>query len=266
MKIKIIKLFVIVFLISSFKTLAQNTYSVEVTYKVNLKFDFSKTMFSKLNFNNRKSYYIKDVKSEDIESEEKKKEEYSNSKVRVIKYKSNYKPVINTDLKSNTILSKVKLGEEFFLVKEELTRIKWKIFENKTDTILGYKCLKATGNFRGRLFTVWFTKEIPARFGPWKLNGLPGLILEAKDHLDQVEFIAYRIEHFKKDKEFIHDFPKKGNNYKIINLKEYVTKLDEDLRSRVQAIIAKMPRNYNIVNLKYKGYKGIELEYEWEKD
>lgn len=250
----------ILFLIS-FKTIAQNTYSIEVTYKVGLNFDYSETSFSKLNFNNSKSYYVEDIESKG----EKEKYEISNGEKTIV-YENNYNTIINTNLKSNTILSKVKLGEEFFLVKENLKKIVWKIHEKSIDTILGYKCFKATGNFRGRIYTAWFTKDIPTIFGPWKLNGLPGLILEVKDHLNQVEFIVQKIKYLEKNKEFNYDFPKKKPKYRTISLKEYVSKLDEDLKSKTQAIMSKMPRSYNLINLKYKKYKGIELKYEWEKE
>ena len=34
--------------------------------------------------------------------------------------------------------------------------------------------------FSGREWNVWFTEEIPVSLGPWKLNGLPGIILQAE--------------------------------------------------------------------------------------
>ncbi|HIR32843.1 MAG TPA: GLPGLI family protein, partial [Candidatus Coprenecus merdigallinarum] len=45
----------------------------------------------------------------------------------------------------------------------------------------GYNCQRATGTFRGREWQVWFTYDIPYNYGPWKLGGLPGLILKAED-------------------------------------------------------------------------------------
>ena len=47
-------------------------------------------------------------------------------------------------------------------------------------TILNYKCQRATVNFGERVFDVWFTPDIPISDGPWKIQGLPGLVISAK--------------------------------------------------------------------------------------
>lgn len=69
-------------------------------------------------------------------------------------------------------------GISVFL-EEELYPQEWTI-ENDTCLILNYLCYKATTKFRGREYEVYFAPEIPINEGPWKLYGLPGLILEAK--------------------------------------------------------------------------------------
>lgn len=56
----------------------------------------------------------------------------------------------------------------------------WEIGDS-TKVVLGYECVKATTNYRGRTWTAWFAPEVPVQEGPWKLCGLPGLILEAHD-------------------------------------------------------------------------------------
>lgn len=65
----------------------------------------------------------------------------------------------------------------------------WEIADS-TRTILGYDCTMATCDYRGRRWTAWFAVEIPLQDGPWKLSGLPGLILEASESSGQHTFTA----------------------------------------------------------------------------
>lgn len=57
---------------------------------------------------------------------------------------------------------------------------KWSLHP-EVQTILGYRCQRATCHWRGRDFEAWFTTDIPVKQGPWRFNGLPGLILKVYD-------------------------------------------------------------------------------------
>lgn len=63
---------------------------------------------------------------------------------------------------------------------QPLPKLSW-VIHDEEQLILGYSCRKATTDYGGRTWEVWFTKDIPFSFGPWKLQGLPGLILAACD-------------------------------------------------------------------------------------
>lgn len=76
-----------------------------------------------------------------------------------------------------------------FSYEEDLGSFEWEL-DNVTDTICGYECYKAITNYGGRRWTVWYTPEIPNTAGPWKFNGLPGLILAAKDSEEIHDFKA----------------------------------------------------------------------------
>lgn len=48
-----------------------------------------------------------------------------------------------------------------------------------TLSINGYRCSRAEVTFRGVRWTAWYTEEVPSSVGPWRLRGLPGLIVKA---------------------------------------------------------------------------------------
>ena len=72
-----------------------------------------------------------------------------------------------------------KFMDEMFY-EEPMPEIGWQMAEGDT-VIAEYPCQKAVGTFRGRTWTAWFTMDIPVSDGPWKLCGLPGLILKASE-------------------------------------------------------------------------------------
>ena len=77
-----------------------------------------------------------------------------------------------------TTLDKIAMNR--FRCEEENEAPVWELMTD-TMTILSYPCQKAICNFKGRDYEAWFTPEIPRSEGPWKLHGLPGLILKAAD-------------------------------------------------------------------------------------
>ena len=85
------------------------------------------------------------------------------------------------------ILEIARFGGNTFLMDNAYDVPEWEIHD-ETKTIGGYTCQKATTNYKGRQYTAWFTTDLPFSFGPWKLHGLPGLILSAKDLKKEVVF------------------------------------------------------------------------------
>ena len=63
----------------------------------------------------------------------------------------------------------------------------WKVQAEKK-VISGLTCQKATGYWKGRSYTAWFTPDLLFKYGPWNMNGLPGLIIEAYDVKREVVF------------------------------------------------------------------------------
>ncbi|HSR59919.1 MAG TPA: GLPGLI family protein [Robiginitalea sp.] len=67
-----------------------------------------------------------------------------------------------------------------YLLAEPLPEIRWQL-DAETRQLGGFTVHKARAAFRGRSYTAWFCPDIPVPVGPWKLQGLPGAILEAYD-------------------------------------------------------------------------------------
>lgn len=72
------------------------------------------------------------------------------------------------------------LGSGKFKFEEDLGLFKWELL-NETAIISGFKAQKATTDFGGRTWVAWFSTEIPYNDGPYKFNGLPGLIVKIYD-------------------------------------------------------------------------------------
>ena len=83
---------------------------------------------------------------------------------------------------------------EYRKYTEDIEERDWSITEDSVKTVLGYDCLLATANYHGRQWKVWFTPDIPINAGPWKLPGLPGLIMAAVDSTGQHHFTITGIE------------------------------------------------------------------------
>lgn len=80
------------------------------------------------------------------------------------------------------------IGNKDYLAQTKLEKIDWKI-DNDIKKIGGFNCQKAIGVFGGRTYIAWFTPDLPFQCGPFKLWGLPGLILEAEDSKNEVRFL-----------------------------------------------------------------------------
>jgi GLPGLI family protein len=94
----------------------------------------------------------------------------------------NYKKLVRKEKMMNT-----------YIISDVLPVINWHISSDKSN-FADLHCQKATCHFKGRNYTAWFCPDLPVRVGPWKLNGLPGVIVEAYDAKKEVVFKFDRVE------------------------------------------------------------------------
>lgn len=151
-------------------------------------------------------------------------------------------------------------GVKYYIYEDE-SNIKWQLLDEYKN-ISGYKCQKAATKFRGRNYEAWFTSEIPLSFGPWKFNGLPGLILEIYDHSGEVYFSA---EHIQIPYLEAQKIVQKPIGDPLIGHRAFVEESNKISDRISQAILSRSPSGTRLESVKVTK-NGLELEYEWEKE
>ncbi|WP_163516193.1 GLPGLI family protein [Gelidibacter japonicus] len=94
--------------------------------------------------------------------------------------------LIYKDYASNQLFSKQDVAYKYFIIEDSLSIFDWQIYDETKD-ILGYTCQLAKTSFRGRSYIAWFTSKLPIG-GPWKYDGLPGMILSLEE---EDSFLTY---------------------------------------------------------------------------
>jgi GLPGLI family protein len=87
-----------------------------------------------------------------------------------------------------------------YAVEKPFNNLNWKI-DKETRKIANLNCQKATASYMGRDYTAWFTTSLPFQAGPWKLHGLPGLIVSAYDKTGRIKFDFGGFEQVKNSEE-----------------------------------------------------------------
>ena len=85
-----------------------------------------------------------------------------------------------------------------YIYEDTLYAQNW-VIQDSSKLILGHECQKAVCQYRGHCWTAWFAMDIPITDGPWKLCGLPGLIMEATSEDNSHAFKLLGLEKVSKE-------------------------------------------------------------------
>lgn len=139
-----------------------------------------------------------------------------------------------------------------------IPKISWQL----VDTVKQFGRYAARGArcaFRGREYMVWYVPEVPVGFGPWKFNGLPGLIVEASEaNGGMYRFVLAELEVKEGHKVPEAVFPKQAKRLPIATYAYYHDNRAADLRDIAKA---RAPRGVK-VTVEVEGDGGDDFDVE----
>lgn len=125
------------------------------------------------------------------------------------------------------------------IIIKDITTAKWETIAEKK-IILGYTCQKAKGEYYGKKYTAWYTTQLPFSFGPLKLTGLPGTILELVSEDGNTNLIATSVN-TKVEKNTAETFISKYDFSKTMSLEQYNEWYDKQIQNFEEKINNQMP-------------------------
>jgi len=242
--------FFIIFFIVSLSVKAQNSGYIEYTYATDLGVTYETTGVLEFTRNQSKFTILKSGNNNITK-------EVNDNEISLISESEN-RPANYINIESNELLSYVTLFKKTYVIQETVPKITWDI-KNEFKQLNNIQCQKAEGYFRGRIYTVWFANDLSLPFGPWKLHGLPGIIMEASDSKKE---IYYRAKKIKLGEAIKINYPKEVS---YITLKEFIELKPKIFKERSEIIMSKMPRNATFSLKMPPRSSQREIIYEWEE-
>lgn len=105
-----------------------------------------------------------------------------------------FMPQVWTNYPEGQVTVRDAIPPSIYETQEKRKNIKWTL-NDSTLTVAGYQCKTAVCQLHGRKWTVRYAEDIPTTAGPWKLCGLPGLIVEAVSNDGIHRFTLTELQH-----------------------------------------------------------------------
>lgn len=217
------------------KTAIQVQYFETIKYRPTIVNNYDGVLL----IQNELSYYTsKFINTEKIT----KVDDFSDEEIIVDNKQVNYTNEIFTNTTSNELTENLYEGvvlKKSYSVYENLPKMKW-LFLKGDKKFNNLNCKKAQTTFRGRTYIAWYTLEIPVSIGPWKFNGLPGLILSIEDSEKVYKWEIKKINYPYKEKKLnlAENFSKRFKNKKV-SFKEYDKIYVNAIKDKISMITAR---------------------------
>lgn len=183
------KYFYILFFVSNLMLSQTNRFFYELKYKIDSLQEKPEIATMVLDINPNETKYYDNTFLEKEEENNKYNSENTNWTEQI--------PIVRKKGSSKNINFEMISSQLYSYPTDE--KIKWELCK-ETKTYQNLLLQKATTNFGGRKWIAWFTKEFPFSEGPYKFQGLPGLIILLQDEKNNYNFSL--IENKKLDKTY----------------------------------------------------------------
>lgn len=242
MKAKIIYSIIVTLFLNILAAQNKSQINGKITYDYILKTpdgDFERNY--NLYFNSKESYYEEivpyDLKRSTISKDDGTEVIYSrNTKIPQFYY-------LNKD--QVMFFSEVFANEHLFTQDDEID-IKWTLIE-ETKKIGGFECAKAKGEFRGRTYISWYAIDLTMPYGPWKLYGLPGIVLEAYEETGMAYFYAKKVQiqtNFDTNSNYIKYKTKDLKFDKALSLEQYIEMQNKLTIEYFEKLSSRLPKGF----------------------
>ncbi|WP_160138375.1 GLPGLI family protein [Chryseobacterium sp. c4a] len=223
------KIYILLFLALVCTVSAQN-YRFVYEYKMKSDIeneDSQVTDYMNLDSDGKKSYFYNAVKYErdSIYQADKDLKRLFKSK----NYDRNLGYIIEKDYSKReaNLYDKYKTAN---LVVTDHEAPKWSV-QKEFLKVNGIDCQKAVAQYKGREWEAWFSKEYPISDGPYKFNGLPGLVIRVKDMDNHHVFNMIQVKKVNSIFSFVPKNNKKMSDQEYRKLLKNETFSPEDIES-----------------------------------
>lgn len=252
---KISKLAVIFFILT-IKTYAQSKI-VNIEYEIFYNVELPNTKMSNLYIDNVKNISMFKIQQSSQDSTRKNKRASDGTVISQLK--SKIQEVNFVDYGLDSIYSTENIFGGAYIISEQIPKIKWEL-TSEEKMIDKNKVKKATCYFRGRNYIAWYSVDFPLKYGPWKFNGLPGLIFEIYDETRRYNWTVKSITPIDINDDI---FQMPSVDSKRIEIEEYA-KMKFNATLLTENLASKLPRGAEII-VKEIPKTGMEIKFEWEK-
>lgn len=152
------------------------------------------------------------------------------------------------------LMSFMASDDKYYKVKQQM-QMNWKLDTQKDTIILGYTCQKACTSYAGRDWVAWYSPQIPISDGPYKFNGLPGLILKISDTKNQHCFTLNSI----KKVTFNQSIMLQTHSFVDVTAEDYI-KIKKNEMMRMSGYLQSGAVTFNSEESKAKALHGLKIK------